>query len=119
MVASLIQHKLLLKQPKSNKQSTCFDPNVICVVERHGSSVLLQRGKDPAIMSNVSLTRKIEKADIGQYAESFDDEDNIEAQLVTTEPAVTKNTRPVRVRSSNSEFHNINNSRDVINQKMI
>ena len=59
---------VLLKQPKSNiKLSTSFDPNGYRVVKRHGSSVLLQRVKEPAIMRNVSLTRKIEKASVEQF----------------------------------------------------
>ena len=56
-------------------------------------------------MRNVSLTRKIEKADTDQYAESSGDEDGInEGQVVTTEPAVIENTRPVRVRRTSARI---------------
>ncbi|CAB4045534.1 Hypothetical predicted protein [Paramuricea clavata] len=89
---------VLLKQPKSNKLSTSFDPNGYRVVKRHGSSVLLQRGNEPAIMRNVSLTRKIENAGVEHFTESSDEEDEIEGQPVTAEPAVTVNTRPARMR---------------------
>jgi hypothetical protein len=50
---------MLLKQPKSNTLITSFDPNRYRVVKRHRSSVLLQRGNEPAIMRNVSLTRSL------------------------------------------------------------
>ncbi|CAB4025105.1 Transposon Tf2-9 poly, partial [Paramuricea clavata] len=53
---------VLLKQPKSNKLSTSFDPNGYRVVKRHGSSVLLQRGNEPAIMHKVTLTYKTEQS---------------------------------------------------------
>ena len=89
---------VLLKQPKSKKLSTSFDPNGYRVVKRHGSSVLLQRGNEPAIMRNVSLTRKIENAGVEQFTESSDEEDEIEGQPVTAEPAVTVNTRSARMR---------------------
>ncbi|CAB4002994.1 Transposon Tf2-9 poly [Paramuricea clavata] len=89
---------VLLKQPKSNKLSTSFDPNGYRVVKRHGSSVLLQRVNAPAIMRNVSLTTKIENAGVEQFTESSDEEDEIEGQPVTAEPAVTVNTRPAMMR---------------------
>jgi hypothetical protein len=95
---------VLLKQPKSNKLSTSFDPNGYRVVKRHGSNVLLQRGNEPAIMRNVSLTRKIEDAGVEQFTESNDEEDEIEGQPVTAEPAVTVNTRPARMRRLESQL---------------
>jgi len=54
--------RVLLKQPKVNKLSTTFDPNAYRVVKRQGTSVFLQRGKEPVIMRNVSWTRKIENS---------------------------------------------------------
>jgi hypothetical protein len=86
---------VLLKQPKSNKLSTSFDPNGYRVAKWHGSSVLLQRGNQPAIMSNVSLTRKIVNSGVEQFTESSDEEE-IEGQPLTAEPAVTVNTRPAQ-----------------------
>ncbi len=86
---------VLLKQPKTNKLSTSFDPNPYQVVKRHGSSVLIQRGNDPAIMRNVSLTRKVEKSVDQQHANNSDEEDDIDEQ---PEPAVVVNRRPTRVR---------------------
>ena len=86
---------VLLKQPKTNKLSTSFDPNPYQVVKRHGSSVSIQRGNDPAIMRNVSLTRKVEKSVDQQHATNSDEEDDIDEQ---PEPAVVVNRRPTRVR---------------------
>ena len=86
---------VLLKQPKTNKLSTSFDPNPYQVVKRHGSSVLIQRGNDPAIMRNVPLTRKVEKSVDQQHANNSDEEDDIDEQ---PEPAVVVNRRPTRVR---------------------
>ena len=85
---------MLLKQPKTNKLSTSFDPNPYQVVKRHGSSVLIQRGNDPAIMRNVSLTRKVEKSGDQQRANNSDEEDDIDEQ---PEPEVVVNRRPTRV----------------------
>jgi hypothetical protein len=87
---------VLLKQPKSNKLSTSFDPNGYRVAKQHGSSVLLQRVNESAIMSNVPFTRKIVNAGVEQFTESSDEKEEIEGQPLTAEPAVTVNTRPAQ-----------------------
>ena len=86
---------VLLKRPKTNKLSTSFDPNVYRVVKRQGTSVLLQRGKEPVIMRNVSWTRKIENSSAQQ---PMDDEDGVSEQPCPQEPAATINVQPLRAR---------------------
>ena len=89
---------VLLKQPKTNKLSTSFDPNAYRVAKRQGTSVLLQRGKEPVIMRNVSWTRKIENSSAQQPTDDEDDEDGVSKQPRLQEPAAAINARPLRAR---------------------
>ena len=87
---------VLLKRPKTNKLSTSFDPNVYRVVKQQGTSVLLQRGKEPVIMRNVSWTRNIENSSAQQSKDDEDDEDGVSEQPRPQEPAI--NAQPLRAR---------------------
>ena len=95
--------RVLLKQPKANKLSTTFDPNAYRVVKRQGTSVLLQRGKEPVIMRNVSWTKIIENSsdDDQQSTDDEDDEDdegNVSEQPIPQEPTPVGNMPPARAR---------------------
>jgi hypothetical protein len=67
-------HDIRTKVPeisKSNKSETQSNQSSNPIQsKRHGSSVLLQRGNEPAIMRNVSLTMKIENDGVEQFTES-------------------------------------------------
>ena len=89
--------RVLLKQPKANKLSTTFDPNAYRVVKRQGTSVLLQCGQEPAIMQNVSWTRKVENSnDYDQQSTDYEDEEDVSEQPLPQEPAPVVNIRPAR-----------------------
>ena len=91
---------VLLKQPKTNKMSTTFDPNPYRVVQRQGTSVYLKRGQESTIMRNVSWTRKIDSSsDQDQKSTNDeDDEDSINEQPLQHESAPVVNKRPTRAR---------------------
>ena len=50
---------VLLRQQKSNKLSSAYDPLPYRVVKKKGPSVILQRGNGPRIMRNVSFVKKV------------------------------------------------------------
>ena len=50
---------VLLRQQKSNKLSSAYDPLPYLVVKKKGPSVILQRGNGPRIMRNVSFVKKV------------------------------------------------------------
>ena len=94
--------RVLLKQPKANKLSTTFDPNAYRVVKRQGTSVLLQRGKEPVIMRNVSWTRKVENSSDYDQQSTDDEHDEVDEdvseQSLPQQPAPVGNMRPARAR---------------------
>ena len=75
---------VLLKQPKSSKLATPFDPRPYQVLKHQGSSVTLQRGQE------------IDNVDSPEAPASSDEEDDVEGQTVAQGPAVARNMRPVR-----------------------
>ena len=50
---------VLLRQEKSNKLSSAYDPLPYLVVKKKVPSVILQRGNGPRIMRNVSFVKKV------------------------------------------------------------
>ena len=97
--------RVLLKQPKANKLSTTFDPNEYRVVKRQGTSILLQRGKEPVFMRNVSWTRKVEiSSEYDQQSTDDEDDKEVSQQPLQQQPASISNTRHTSARKNSARL---------------
>ena len=64
--------QVLLQQAKQNKLSTRYDPKPYTVLERKGPSLILQRGRGPVCMRNVSRVRKLHQTTAFQEEDDLD-----------------------------------------------
>ena len=69
--------QVLLQQAKQNKLSTRYDPKPYTVLERKGTSLILQRGNGPLCMRNVSRVRKLHQTTALQEEDDLDMEMNL------------------------------------------
>ena len=64
--------QVLLQQAKQNKLSTRYDPKPYTVLERKGPSLILQRGRRPVCMRNVSCVCKLHQTTAFQEEDDMD-----------------------------------------------